>query len=70
MAVSRKTGKASTEAKQKIIVLAIYPETAGLTKTELKALENALREAGEEFVESHESLETVVAITGEGHLGA
>ena len=70
MAVTKKTGKASSQGKQKIIVMAIYPETAGLTKKELTALENALRVAGEEFVKSHASLETVVAITGEGHLGA
>ncbi|MBP1610032.1 MAG: hypothetical protein H6Q04_2267 [Acidobacteria bacterium] len=70
MAVSKKTSKASTVAKQKIIILAVYPEGGGLTETELKKLERALKTAGEKSVESHESLEIAVHIAAEGHIWA
>ena len=65
MAGSKKTSGNKTEAKQKLIILALNPKPVGLTTKELKALEKALKKAGEASVESYESLETVVVTVPE-----
>ncbi len=65
MVARKKTGRKMTEAKDQLIILAVYPKPVGLAPMDLKRLKEALKTAGETSVRSYESLETVVALVSE-----